>query len=85
MIDRRAFVILVAGTCLLEPLALRAQQAGKVFRIGLLAPYTAPTPGGRIDLESLRMGLRDLGWVEGTNLAIAVTGIVLDAARSIRG
>ena len=49
--DRRTFVILVAGTCLLEPLALRAQQAGKVFRIGLLAPYTEPTPGGRIDLE----------------------------------
>lgn len=70
--DRRTFVILVAGTCLLEPLALRAQQAGKVFRIGLLAPYTKPTPGGRIDLETLRMGLRELGWIEGTNLAVEI-------------
>jgi putative ABC transport system substrate-binding protein len=70
--DRRIFVILVAGTCLLEPLALRAQQAGKVFRIGLLAPFTEPTPGGRIDLEALRLGLRDLGWVEGKNLAIEI-------------
>ena len=43
--DRRTLVILVAGACLLEPLALRAQQAGKVFRIGLLAPFTEPTPG----------------------------------------
>ncbi len=70
--DRRTFVILVAGTCLLDPLALRAQQAGKVFRIGLLAPFTEPTPGGRIDLETLRMGLRELGWVEGKNLAIEI-------------
>lgn len=70
--DRRTFVALVAGTCLLEPLALRAQQAGKVSRIGLLAPYTEPTPGGRIDLEALRTGLRELGWVEGRNLAIEI-------------
>ena len=70
--DRRTFVILVAGTGLLEPLALRAQQAGRFFRIGLLAPYTEPTPGGRIDLEELRKGLRELGWVEGKNLAIEI-------------
>ena len=59
--DRRTFVNLVAGTCLLEPLAVRAQQPGRVFRIGLLAPYTEPTPS-RIDIEGLRTGLRDLGW-----------------------
>jgi len=38
--DRRTFALVLAGTCLLEPLALGARQAGKVFRIGLLAPYT---------------------------------------------
>jgi putative ABC transport system substrate-binding protein len=70
--DRRAFVILVAGTCLLEPLAVRAQPTGKIVKIGLLAPYTEPTPGGRINLEALRTGLRDLGWVEGKNLSIEV-------------
>ena len=71
MIDRRTFVTLVAGTCLLEPLLVRAQQTGKVFRIGLLAPFTEPTPS-RIDIEGLRMGLRDLGWVEGKNLVIEI-------------
>ena len=70
VMDRRTFVALVAGTCLLGPLAVRAQQTGKVFRIGLLAAATGPTPGGRIALEGLRMGLRDLGWVEGKNLLI---------------
>lgn len=70
--DRRTFVILFAGTCMLEPRALHAQQASKVSRIGLLAPYAGPTPGSRIDLETLRMGLRELGWVEGKNLAIEI-------------
>src|SRR5512139_2592350 len=70
--DRRSFVTVVAGTCLLEPLAVRAQRTGKIVTIGVLAPYTAPTPGGRIDLETLRTGLRDLGWVDGKNLVIEV-------------
>jgi putative tryptophan/tyrosine transport system substrate-binding protein len=68
--DRRTFVTLVAGTCLLEPLEVRAQQTGKVSRIGLLVPEPEPRAGDRIDLENLRMGLRDLGWVEGKNLLI---------------
>ncbi len=70
--DRRAFVTLAAGTCLLEALAVRAQQAGKVFRIGLLVPRSELTPSDRIDLEALRTGLRDLGWVEGKNLMIEI-------------
>jgi putative ABC transport system substrate-binding protein len=70
--DRRKFVTLVAGTCLLDPLVVRAQPAGKVFRIGLIAPYAGPTPGDRIDLEALRAGLRDFGWVEGKNLLLEV-------------
>ena len=70
--DRRTFVTMVAGTCLLEPLAVRAQPTGRIIKIGLLAPYTAQAPGGRIDLEALRTGLRDLGWAEGKNLFIEV-------------
>ena len=72
--DRRTFVTLVAGTCLLEPLEVRAQQTSRVIRIGLLAPEIEPTPGGRIDLglEDLRRGLRELGWVDGKNLLIEV-------------
>ena len=68
--DRRTFVNLVVGTCLLEPLAVSAQQAGKVFRIGLLVPRTEPDRADQIALESLRTGLRDLGWIEGKNLVI---------------
>lgn len=70
--DRRAFVILVAGTGLLETLAVRAQPASKPVRIGLLVPFTGPASGDRIDLAALRSGLRALGWVEGRNLSIEI-------------
>jgi len=68
--DRRTFVSVVAGTCLLEPLVVRAQQAGKVFRIGLLFPATAPAPRLREGAEVLIASLRDLGWVAGKNLIV---------------
>ena len=78
--DRRIFVAL-AGSCLIEPAAVHAQPTGKVHRIGLIAPYTGPMPGGRINLEALRTGLRDLGWVEGKNLAIEVRWAGVDPQR----
>ena len=46
------------------PLVIRAQQAGKVWRIGFLG--TVPPPL----FETFRQALGDLGWIEGRNLAI---------------
>jgi putative ABC transport system substrate-binding protein len=68
--DRRRFVTLVAGTCLLGPLTVRSQQADAVFRIGLLFPWDEPTPRSREGMEALLSGLSDLGWVEGKNIKI---------------
>ena len=68
--DRRIFISLVVSGCLLEPLVVSAQPAAKVVRIGLLVPANEPTSTRRIELEVLRTGLRDLGWVEGKNLVI---------------
>jgi putative tryptophan/tyrosine transport system substrate-binding protein len=50
------------------PLAVRAQQAGKVQRIGFLGSATAA--GSAKAIESLRTGLREFGYVEGTNIII---------------
>jgi putative ABC transport system substrate-binding protein len=63
--DRRAFL----GTLglLVAPLAAEAQQAGKVYRIGFLALNLAAAPHMP---EAFRQGLRDLGYVEGRNVAI---------------
>ena len=43
LVDRRAFLGIVAGSLLAAPLVAEAQQAGKVYRIGLL-DYSAPDP-----------------------------------------
>jgi len=59
-------VILALGI-LATPLAADAQQAGKVSRVGVLLPRgPVPVPA----LEPFRQGLRDLGHVEGKNIAI---------------
>jgi putative tryptophan/tyrosine transport system substrate-binding protein len=67
MMDRRAFIAVVGGSILAAPLAAGAQQAGKVYRIGLLGLSSRSDITG---LEALRQGLRDLGYEEGKNLVI---------------
>lgn len=66
---RRRFVTLAAGACLLEPFEVRS-QAAKASRIGLLHAFAEPTPLTQAGVEALRAGLRELGWIEGKNLAI---------------
>jgi len=44
-----------------------AQQPGKIFRIGVLSPAASPSTKA---FDSLRKGLRDLGYIEGTNITI---------------
>jgi putative ABC transport system substrate-binding protein len=48
--------------------AAEAQQPGKIFRIGILAPSTAS--GSAVLWEALRQELSKLGWIEGKNIAI---------------
>ncbi len=52
---------------LLAPLAADGQQAGKVYRVGLLWDSPAMFPDA---IEAFRRGLRDLGWVEGQNIVV---------------
>jgi putative ABC transport system substrate-binding protein len=68
MMDRRAFIGRVAGGLIAASLAARAQQVGKVYRIGILEPI--PAARNAANLDALRKGLRDLGYVEGRNLII---------------
>ena len=66
--DRRAFIGGVAGGLIATPLAARAQQVGRIYRIGLLE--SVPAAQNAANLDALRKGLRDLGYVEGRNLII---------------
>jgi putative tryptophan/tyrosine transport system substrate-binding protein len=45
-----------------------AQQSAKVYRIGYLSPVTLSSDSA--DIETFRRGLRDLGYIEGQNIAI---------------
>jgi len=64
---RRDFIKVIAGSAVVWPLAARAQQP-KVWRIGFLAAVP-PTP---VMLSALRDGMRERGYVEGSNLSIDV-------------
>jgi ABC-type uncharacterized transport system substrate-binding protein len=67
MITRRAFLGTLAGGLLAAPLTVEAQPAAKTPRIGYLAPSLSSNPGLH---EAFRLGLRDLGYVEGKNVLI---------------
>jgi putative ABC transport system substrate-binding protein len=59
---RREFITLLGGAAVVWPLAARAEQVAKVWRIGYLAE--APR---ELD-EVFRQSLRKLGYIEGSNL-----------------
>jgi ABC-type uncharacterized transport system substrate-binding protein len=66
-VKRREFISLLGATAA-WPLAAHAQQAGTTRRIGLLET-SSPSPA-RLQLwETLRQRLRDLGYLEGQNIA----------------
>jgi putative tryptophan/tyrosine transport system substrate-binding protein len=65
---RREFITLLGGTAAAWPPAARAQQPAKVARIGYLSLGPASAWSSRV--EALRVGLRDLGWIEGKNIVI---------------
>ena len=65
--NRRDFTALVGGAAA-WPLALRAQQPPRLARIGWLGVGNASAYASLVD--GLRVGLRDLGYVEGENIVI---------------
>ena len=64
---RREFITLLGGAAA-WPIAARAQQSAKISRLGVLL-YS--TPQADPQMESVRSGLRDLGYVEGRNLVVS--------------
>jgi putative ABC transport system substrate-binding protein len=64
MIQRREFITLLGGAAATWPLAAQAQRSHPMRRIGILADEQWPP------IDSLKQGLRMLGYVEGQNLEI---------------
>jgi putative tryptophan/tyrosine transport system substrate-binding protein len=65
---RREFITLVGAAA--WPLAARAQQPTGQPLVGLLSPLSA-TAAGR-NIAAFRQGMRDLGYMEGRNVAFAL-------------
>lgn len=67
---RREFIGVMGGASVAWPLTVRAQQAGKVRRIGLLMTMAETEPEAQARLTSFRAGLQQSGWTEGQNIRI---------------
>jgi putative tryptophan/tyrosine transport system substrate-binding protein len=65
--ERRRFLMTSLAGVLAAPLAAEAQQAGKVWRVGVLL---FSNPQADPQLPSFRQGLRDLGYVEGQTIVV---------------
>jgi putative ABC transport system substrate-binding protein len=68
---RREFITLLGGAAA-WPLAARAQQDGRVRRVGVLMPFAEANQEAQARFAAFRQGLADLGWVEGRNLRLDV-------------
>jgi putative tryptophan/tyrosine transport system substrate-binding protein len=66
-VRRRDFIKVIAGSAA-WPFVARAQQpTSTIRRIGILLPESASAAGDL--LEAFRQGLKEMGWVEGQNIA----------------
>src|SRR6516225_6815365 len=63
---RRDFIKVIAGSVAAWPLAAQAQPLDQMRRIGVLSLAAGPNP---IFMDLFR-GLRELGWVDGQNMAV---------------
>lgn len=84
--DRRTFIGVVSFASYVAALAALAQNSVNIRRIGWLdlgAPPSGPLEAFRRSgpLEAFRRGLRELGWIEGRNVAIETRYADDDSAR----
>ena len=64
---RREFITLLGGAAA-WPLSARAQQPGRIRRVGVLMNLAEDDPDSKPRLVAFRQGLEKLGWTEGRNI-----------------
>jgi putative ABC transport system substrate-binding protein len=67
---RREFITLLAGATAAWPLAARAQQPGRMRRVGVLTPFPADDAEGQARLTAFAQALQQAGWTLGQNLRL---------------
>ncbi len=78
---RRAFLSTIAGSLLAAPLVTEGQQAGRMYRVGILGEKASDPSEARL-WETFRLRLRELGWIEGKNILIEDRWVEGDYART---
>jgi putative tryptophan/tyrosine transport system substrate-binding protein len=66
-LKRREFILFLGGAAA-WPLTARAQQSGRVRRVGVLMGLTQSDPEGQSRIAAFRKTLQGLGWTEGRDL-----------------
>jgi putative ABC transport system substrate-binding protein len=70
MMRRREFIAGLGGAAAAWPLAARAQQGGRVRRVGVLSNIAESDLEAQSMVAAFDQTLQDLGWVDGRNLRI---------------
>jgi putative tryptophan/tyrosine transport system substrate-binding protein len=81
-LKRRDFITLLGGAAAAWPLAVRAQQSGRMRRIGVLMNTSADDPEGQARIAAFHQGLQEWGWTLGRNARIDVRWGAVDAESS---
>jgi putative ABC transport system substrate-binding protein len=71
MIGRREFIALLGSAAVSWPLAARAQQGGRMRRIGVLMQSDENDPVLKTWVSAFTQALADLGWTDGRNVRMA--------------
>jgi hypothetical protein len=67
---RRECIAGLGAAAVAWPLAVQAQRAGPMHRIGVLMGRLASDPEGQNQIAALQRGLEELGWLSGHNVEI---------------
>ena len=69
---RRDFIIASASSAAAWPLAARAQRPQRMRRISVLVGLDEKDAEAQRRVKAFRLGMRDLGWVEGRNIEVEI-------------
>ena len=80
-LKRRTFITLFGGSAAMWPLAAGGEQTDRMRRVGVLLALSESEPEGVAWTSALQHSLKQLGWIDGTNIRIDYRGSGTDPTR----